>query len=78
MLELTRGFNLALLCVVSFGLPRLILLITARAPQLDTVCTPRQRVTICLVYFALVFLLAWFGTWSFESLPDLVRDTMGD
>ncbi len=78
VLELTRGFNLALLCVISFGLPRLILLITARAPQLDTVCTSRQRVTICLGYFALVFLLAWFGTWSFESLPDLVRDTMGD
>ncbi len=78
VLELTRGFNLALLCVVSFSLPRLILLITARAPQLDLACTTKQRVTICTVYFIMVFLLAWLGTWSFEILPDLIRDTMGD
>jgi hypothetical protein len=78
VLELTRGFNLALLGVVSFGLPRLIHLITARAPRLDTVCTDRQRVIINFTYFILVFLLAWLGTWSFEILPDLVRDTMGD
>ena len=43
VLELTHGFNLALLGVVCFGLPRLILLITARAPQVDMVCTHRQR-----------------------------------
>jgi len=78
VLELTYGFNLVLLGVVSFGLPRLILLITARAPQLDMVCTHRQRLMINFGYFILVFLLAWLGTWSFECLPDLVRDTMGD
>ncbi len=78
VLELTRGFNLVLLCVVAFGVPRLILLIRARAPQLDTVCTTRQRMIVGFGYFILVFLLAWLGTWSFESLPELVRDVMGD
>lgn len=78
VLELTGGFNLALLGVVSFGLPRLVLLITARAPQLDTVCTKRQRLTVGLGYFILVIALAYLGTWSFEKLPDLVREVMGD
>lgn len=80
VLELTLkgGFNLVLLCVVSFGLPRLILLITARAPQVDTVCTTTQRLVINIGYFLLVFLLAWISTWAFGILPDLVRDTMGD
>jgi len=78
VLELTRGFNLVLLGIIAFGLPRLILLITARAPQLDTACTTRQRVIVNFSYFTLVLLLAWLGTWTFQSLPDLVRDTMGD
>ncbi len=77
-LLLTQGFNLVLLCVISFGLPRLILLITARAPQLDLVCSTRQRVIVSVGYFILVTGLAWLGTWSFDVLPDLVRDVMGD
>ena len=78
VLELTQGFNLVLLCVVCFGLPKLILLITTRAPQLDTVCTPQQRLMVNLGYFMLVIALAWCGTWSFDTLPDLVRDVMED
>ncbi len=77
-LVLTRDFNLVLLGFVSFGFPRLILLITARAPQLDLVCTKRQRLAACIGYFGLVILLAWLGTRTFQELPDLVRDVMGD
>jgi hypothetical protein len=78
VLELTQEFNLVLLCVVSFGLPKLILLILARAQRLDIGFTRRQQLIVNLGYFILVFALAWLGTSTFDKLPDLVRDVMGD
>jgi len=78
VLELTREFNLVLLCVVCFGLPRLILLISARAPQLDQVCTARQRVMVSVGFFALVIGLAALGSWTFDRLPEIIRNTMED
>lgn len=78
VLVLSHGFNLALLCVVSFALPRLILLITARAPRLDTDYSKSYWLLVNFGYFILVIALAMLGTWSFDVLPDLVRDTMGD
>jgi hypothetical protein len=77
-LELTNVFNLVLLGVVSFGVPRLILLLRARAPRTDLVCTTRQRVVVAIVYFVLVTGLAWFGSTTFDELPRLVRESMGD
>ena len=76
VLELTRGFNLVLVCVVCFGLPKLILLITARAPQVDTVCTKKQRALVNLGYFILVLALAMAGTVTFDALPGLIDRTM--
>jgi Zn-dependent protease len=77
-LELTNVFNLVLLCVVSFALPRFILLIRARAPRTDLGCTTPQRVMISVAYFVLVVGLAWFGSTTFDELPKLVREAMGD
>jgi Zn-dependent protease len=77
-LELTNVFNLVLLCVVSFAVPRFILLLRARAPRTDTACTTPQRVMISIGYFALVIGLAWFGSTTFDELPRLVRESMGD
>lgn len=77
-LEMTSAFNLALLCVVSFALPRFILLIRARAPRTDLACTTNQRVAIAIGYFVLVIGLAWFGSTTFDELPRLVRESMGD
>jgi hypothetical protein len=78
VLELTQEFNLVLLGVVSFGLPKLILLVLARAGRLDTVLTGKQQLIVNLGYFILVFTLAWLGTTTFDKLPELVRDVMGD
>jgi hypothetical protein len=78
VLLLTREFNLVLLCLVSFGLPRLVLLISARATQVDQLCSTRQRLIANLGYFALALLLAWLGNKTFAELPELIRDTMGD
>jgi Zn-dependent protease len=78
VLELTIGFNLVLVCVVSFALPRFILLIRARAPRTDLACTTGQRLLVNLGYFILVLGLAWFGSTTFEELPRLIRDAMGD
>ncbi len=78
VLELTQSFNLGLLCVVSFGLPRLIQLITARAPRADFTETRQQHYIVNIGYFGLVLLLAWLGTWSFNVLPDLILNTMED
>jgi Zn-dependent protease len=78
MLRLTSGFNLVLLCVVAFAVPRFVLLIRARAPRTDTACTTPQRVMIAVAYFVLVIGLAWVGSKTFEVLPTLVRDQMGD
>jgi Zn-dependent protease len=78
VLELTQGFNLALLGVVAFGFPRLLLLIRTRAPREDLALTGRQRLMVNLIYFVLVLALAWFGTSTFESLARLVPEAMGD
>jgi Zn-dependent protease len=75
---LTQEFNLVLLGVVAFGLPRLLLLIRARAPREDLVCTGRQRLAVNVIYFLLVLALAWFGSSTFESLTRLVPEAMGD
>ena len=77
-LELTTAFNLVLLGVVSFALPRFILLLRARAPRTDLGCTTTQRVGVGIGYFILVIGLAWFGSTTFEELPRLVRESMGD
>jgi hypothetical protein len=77
-LEMTSAFNLVLLCVISFALPRFFLLLRARAPRTDTACTMTQRVAVGLGYFILVIGLAWFGSTTFDELPRLVRESMGD
>jgi hypothetical protein len=78
VLELTSSFNLVLLCVVCFALPRFILLIRARAPRTDLECTLFQRGMISIGYFVMVISMAWLGSSTFEQLPTLVRDWMGD
>jgi Zn-dependent protease len=77
-LELCNAFNLVLLCVLCFAVPRLVLLIRARAPRTDTGCTPKQRITIGAIYIVLLVGLAWFGSSTFDELPRLVRESMGD
>jgi Zn-dependent protease len=77
-LELVTELNLVLLCVFSFALPRLVLLITARMPRADLACSQRQRLAINISYFVLVIALAWFSSRTFDALPGYVRDTMGD
>ena len=77
-LELANEFNLVLLCVFAFAVPRLILLIRARAPRMDLECTTLQRVLMGVGYFILMIGLAWFASTTFEELPRLVRESMGD
>ena len=77
-LTLAAAFNLVLLCVVSFALPRFVLLLRARAPRTDLGCTKLQRVMIGGGYFILVIGLAYFGSTTFDELPRLVRESMGD
>jgi Zn-dependent protease len=77
-LELTNAFNLVLLGMVSFALPRFFLLLRARAPRTDLGCTTAQRLVVGIGYFVLVIGLAWFGSTTFEELPSLVRAYMGD
>ena len=72
------GFNLVLLGVICFAVPRFILLLRARAPRTDLACTPRQRWGISIAYFVLILALAYFGSTLFENLPRLVRENMGD
>jgi Zn-dependent protease len=78
VLELTSAFNLVLLCVFSFAVPRFILLIRARAPRTDLGCTTAQRVLIGIGYFILVVGLARLASKTFDVLPTLVRAAMGD
>jgi Zn-dependent protease len=77
-LELTNAFNLVLLCVLCFAVPRFVLLLRARAPRTDHICTGKQRVMISIGYFVLVIGLAWYGSTTFDELPRLVRAAMGD
>jgi hypothetical protein len=77
-LELTNVFNLLLLCVFVFALPRFVLLLRARAPRTDLPLTTPQRVMVAIGYIGLVLGLAWFGSTTFEELPGLVRESMGD
>jgi len=77
-LELANEFNLVLLCVVSFALPRFVLLIRARAPRTDLACTTPQRLAAAIGYFVLVVGLAWLGSTTFEEMPRLIRAAMGD
>ena len=77
-LELTKEFNLVLLCVVCFALPRFVLLLRARVPRTDLECTTRQRAMVSIGYFVLVIGLAWVGSTTFEEMPRLVRAAMGD
>jgi len=76
--ELTQLFNLVLLGVVSFAVPRLFLIIRARAPREDLICTIPQRLTVNLLYFALVLVLAWSSMAMFIALAHLVPEAMGD
>jgi Zn-dependent protease len=76
--ELANSFNLVLLCVVCFALPRFVFLLRARSPRTDTDCTTPQRVIIGIIFFALILGLAWFGGTTFTELPSLVRESMGD
>jgi hypothetical protein len=76
--RLVNDFNLVLLCVVAFAVPRFILLLRARAPRTDLACTTPQRVTVGILYFVLVIGLAWVGSGTFAVLPTLVRSSMGD
>ena len=77
-LELTNAFNLVLLCVVSFALPRFVLLLRARVPRTDLGCTTPQRLAVAIGYFVLVVGLAWIGSTIFEEMPGLIRESMGD
>jgi Zn-dependent protease len=77
-MALTNQFNLVLLCIVVFGVPRLVQIITARTPQLDTACTTRQRFIISIGYFILVIALASLGSTTFDKLPGLIGEAMGD
>jgi Zn-dependent protease len=77
-LELTKQFNLVLLGVLCFAVPRFVLLIRARAPRLDLGCTPRQRMLVAVVYFVLVLGLAWFASTTFEYLASAVPEAMSD
>ncbi len=77
-LELTNVFNLVLLCVVCFAIPRFVLLLRARAPRTDTACTNRQRLFVAIVYFVMVVGLAQVSSTTFSLMPTLVRQEKGD
>lgn len=72
------GFNLVLLCVFCFAVPRFILLIRARMPRTDLGCTTRQRIIVGLGFFLLVIGLALLSTRSFEKLTTAVPEAMSD
>jgi Zn-dependent protease len=78
VVDLTYAFNLVMLGLVAFAVPRLILIIRARAPRVDLECTPNQRLIINIGYFVMVLAMAWLGSTTFEAMPQLVRDWMGD
>jgi Zn-dependent protease len=76
--ELSQQFNLVLLCVFCFALPRFVLLIRARAPRTDLGCTSRQRLIVNVLFILMIIGMAWFGSTTFQELPRLVRESMGD
>ena len=78
VLRLVSGFNIVLLCVFCFALPRLVLLVRARAPRTDLPLTTPQRFGVAIIYIVLVVGLAWVGSETFEVLPTLVRASKGD
>jgi hypothetical protein len=78
LFRLVSGFNIVLLCVVCFAVPRLVLIIRARAPRTDLPLTNPQRIGVALTYAVLVVGLAWVGSKTFEVLPTLVRASKGD
>jgi hypothetical protein len=78
VLELRTAFNLALLCVIAFAVPRFVQLLRARLPREDHKCTGQQRLFIALAYFGMVLGLGWFGITTFEALARLVPAAMGD
>ena len=78
VMEMTYVFNLVLLCVVCFALPRFILLLRARAPRTDHVCTGKQRLIIAIIYFLMVVGLAHVSSATFSLMPALVREEKGD
>lgn len=78
VLELTKEFNLVLVSLLSFAIPRFVLILRARAPRADLQCTLAQRAIVGLLYFALVLALAWFGSTTFETLASAVPEAMGD
>ena len=77
-LELTNVFNLLLLGVVCFAVPRFVLLLRARSPRTDTACTTQQRVIIAVIYFVMVIGLAQVSSTTFSLMPTLVREDKGD
>lgn len=77
-LRLVSGFNILLLCVVCFALPRFVHLLRARTPRTDLPLTNPQRISVAVIYIVLVVGLAWVGSKTFEVLPTLVRASKGD
>ena len=77
---LTNSFNIVLLCVFTFALPRFVLILRARAPRTDLPLSNAQRIMVAVAYIGLVLGLAWFGSTTFHELPKLVRgpEGMGD
>jgi Zn-dependent protease len=74
---LTNAFNIVLLCVFAFALPRFVLILRARAPRTDLALSNGQRVMVAIGYIVLILGLAWFGSTTFQELPQLVRGPMG-
>jgi len=75
---LTEYFNLVLLGVVCFAVPRLFLLIRGRAPREDLGCTKRQRAIVAFCFIVLIVLLGVFSSWTYDMLPRLVTEGMSD
>jgi Zn-dependent protease len=78
VLELTNHFNLVLVGVLTFGLPRFVHILRARAPRADLQTHVAQRTLLSIAFFVVVLGLAYFGSTTFESLPSLVLEEKGD
>ncbi|MCE0484598.1 MAG: hypothetical protein LV479_10215 [Methylacidiphilales bacterium] len=73
-----EGFNLVLLFVFCFSVPRFILLLRTRIPRTDDACTASQRIFVGLTFIVLVVGLALLGTYTFNELTIAVPEAMGD